>query len=129
MGWKVDIEATKAVVSQNMAYRDKLLVNVDRINAILAMYEDFVGWESFKKHYLEGVRLRQIERECANRMDADDSVRTKLSGQRAEILFLIQSREELVISKQVAEKSISDLNDKIAKQVKKLERATNVRPG
>lgn len=129
MRWNADIGSLRAEMAQYQAYRVVLETEIARINAILAMYDGFPGWPAFCKGYLEDVRLRQIERECATRIGESDSIRTRLSGQRDEILFLIQSKSELSRNKDVATANINAVDEKIAKLNKKIERASNARTG
>lgn len=126
MNWKRDIASLRAEMAQYQGYRVEQDTELARINGLIALYDEFNGWDAFRRQYLEAVRLRQLERECAIRIGDSDGIRTRIAGQRAEILFLIQSREELAKSAEALKKNINAVDEKMTKLHRKIERVSNV---
>jgi len=112
-----DVQAKMAATKDEM----------DRLNALLQVFEDFADWEAFRAGYLEGVRLRQIERACATRIGDAEDVRSRLSGQRDEIMFLIRAKDDLRRDLDALKGNFLMFGEMAAKITKKIERASHVR--
>jgi hypothetical protein len=102
------------------AYQETLEERSTRLLNLLEVFEKFVGWETFRMEYLEKTRLRQLERASIQALQEPENIRLRLSGQSDEVLFLLQSKEEVMkklkqiqLERATETKRLIELNRKI----------------
>lgn len=102
------------------AYQETLEERSTRLLNLLEVFEKFVGWETFRTEYLEKTRLRQLERAAIQALQEPENIRLRLSGQSDEVLFLLQSKEEVMkklkqiqLERATETKRLIELNKKI----------------
>jgi hypothetical protein len=95
---------------------------LERVNGLIAFFDNFTGWERFRDGYLKGVRMPQLQRECMKALEMDEKTRAMLKGQANEVEFLITGIDELNRIRQSLETVIADYRTKLEKVTRKIER-------
>lgn len=74
---------------------DALNTKIGKLEAIRAMFNRIAGWEAFRDEYLVGVRLRQLQKACADSLLDDERTRARVRGQLDELKELCSAPDEL----------------------------------
>lgn len=90
-----DVENLQRQVEELNAKIEAISPRIERIDAILEIIDRFDGWDAFRKQYLEGVRLRQLEQAAAAALNGTEADRLTIRGQLDENKILCQSRSSL----------------------------------